>query len=131
MIAVDANVLLRLFVDDNAEQHRKAKAFFAARSLDDPAYVDLLVLAEFIWLLDRRYGYPIEQIVASTRFLLGTADIAVEHPDLVGNVLDSASPRVGIVDRLIAAKALNAGASHTVTFDRSAAREIVGMELLK
>ncbi len=131
MIAVDANVLLRLFVDDNADQHRKAKAFFAARSPDDPAYVDLLVLAEFIWLLDRRYGYPLEQIVASARFLLGTLDIAVERADLVAGALDAASSRVGVIDHLIAAKGVAAGASHTVTFDRPAARDVSGMELLK
>jgi predicted nucleic-acid-binding protein len=131
MIAVDANVLLRLFVDDNADQHGKAKRFFSLRGDTDPAYIDLLVLAELVWLLDRRYGYLMEQIVSSIRYLLGTPDVVVEHADLVSRAIEGVSTRAGLVDHLIAAKAAQAGASHTVTFDRNAAKHVPGMELLK
>lgn len=131
MIGVDANVLLRLFVDDDAEQHRKAKQFFSQRADTDPAYVDLLVLAELVWLLDRRYGYLMEQIAGSIRYLLGTPDVVVEHGDLVSRAIDGMSTRAGLVDHLIAAKAAQAGAVRTVTFDRNAARNVPGMELLK
>lgn len=131
MIGVDANVLLRLFVADNRAQHDRAVSFFSKRTQQDPAYVDLLVLAEFIWLLDRRYGYPMPSIVATLSELLDTADITIERADLVADALQHVRRKVGLVDLLIAAKAEAAGCSKVVTFDRPAARDIPLMELLR
>jgi predicted nucleic-acid-binding protein len=131
MIGVDANVLLRLFVADDQGQHQRAVSFFSKRTPDDPAYIDLLVLAEFVWLLDRRYGYAMPAIVATLAELLDTADITIERADLVADVLQYVRAKVGLVDLLIAAKAEAAGCHKVVTFDRPAARDVPGMELIK
>ena len=130
MIGVDSNVLLRLLVDDDPAQHGKAVAFFADRTAESPAYINLLVLAELVWLLDRRYGYSADRIATALERLLATADIVVEDHTLVTEAVAATGSKVGLVDLLISAANRRAGASHTVTFDHNAARRISGMSLL-
>ncbi len=40
MIGVDSNLLLRLFVEDDADQHRRALEFFSERSAEEPVNPD-------------------------------------------------------------------------------------------
>jgi len=131
MIAVDTNVLLRLVVPDDARQHELAKAFFAARSANDPAYVGIVVMTEFTWLLNRRYGYSKEQIADLVLALLQSPDLVIERPDLVEEAAHlSRQPKVGFVDAFIAQLATASGCRSVATFDKDAAKRIPGMELL-
>ena len=45
MIAVDTNVLLRYILRDDERQFAASTAFFQARTMEDPAFVGLIVLA--------------------------------------------------------------------------------------
>ena len=131
MIGVDTNVLLRLVVNDDPAQNDLVKAFFAKRSVDDPAYVGLVVIAEFTWLLGRHYGYSKTQIADVLIGLLDSVDLVIERPELVQEAaLLSREPRIDFADVLIARLGQERQCTTTVTFDRNAAKRIAGMDLL-
>lgn len=131
MIGVDTNVLARLFVNDVKTQHEAALRFFSQRSEDDPAYVSLIVVVEFVWLLRKMYDYSMDSVRLALTSLLDSPDILVEDRDLVAEaVAQSSRPKVDLVDVLIAGSATRHGCSTTVTFDRNAAKHIPGMDPL-
>lgn len=131
MIGVDTNVLVRFFVRDHAAQTESALRFLEKRSVDDPAFVSAVVLAELAWVLDKTYGYSGEAIHRAFDWLFESANILVERGDLIEVAVTHARhAKAGISDCVISAIALDAGATKTVTFDRPAAKRVPGMELL-
>ena len=132
MIGVDSNVLVRFFVDDDAKQAESARRFMKQRTRDDPAFVSALVLAEFAWALKANYDYEKDRVYAALAIVLGSFNIVVEQEKLIAEALRTGRARgADVADSIIAALALEAGCERIVTFDRSAARGIPGMELLK
>jgi predicted nucleic-acid-binding protein len=132
MIGVDTNVLVRFFVRDDPRQGSLADRFMNERTSDDPAFISVIVVAEFVWALEQVYDYQRSQIRAALALLLGSANVVLEREELVKTALMSAGEaNSDIADSLIAALANDAGASATVTFDRDAAKLVPGMELLK
>lgn len=131
MIGIDTNVLLRLVVEDEPKQNQAVKDFFGMRSASDPAYVGLVVMAEFTWLLRKRYGYSKDQISDVVLDLLESVDLVIERPDLIEEAaVLSRQPRVDFADVLISRLAQDRGCTTTVTFDADAAQRIPGMDLL-
>lgn len=132
MIGVDTNIVLRLFVPDDEAQHRRSIAFFSARSAEDPAYVNLIVIAELAWLLQRRYGYAADKIFEVLRVLIDSINIAVERRDLVEAAIlaGSSARKVSVADLLIAQINKQDGCRSTATYDALAAQRIPEMELL-
>jgi predicted nucleic-acid-binding protein len=131
MNAVDTNVLVRYLVRDDLEQHTKAADFLNKRAVDDPAYVSLIVVIESVWVLRRLYRYSREQIHFVLVRLLETAELAFEEEEYLSTLLNREAGMKGdIADQLIVFAAAKAGCSRTVTFDRSAAKSVAGMELL-
>ena len=132
MIGVDANVLARLIVEDDARQLETAKRFFAERSPADPAVISLVVMAELVWILLNPYAFSRERVADVVSAFLASDDFLIERRHLVENAVALAREyRVDIADCLIAALADDLGARSSVTFDKVAAKRIPGMELLK
>ncbi|MER9252139.1 type II toxin-antitoxin system VapC family toxin [Mesorhizobium sp. M0598] len=130
-IGIDTNVLLRMVLNDDAEQQAKALAFGKSLSGDKLGFVSLIVLVEFSWSLLSRYRQPKEQILAAIQRLLKIKTLVFEDFDAIVIALErSNSSQVDFADALIAEHNRNFGCSHTVTFDQRAARSIAGMELL-
>ena len=131
MIGVDTNVLVRLFVP--VEPQREASiAFFGKRSPADPAYVSLVVLAEFAWVLRRRYKYGFDKIGQAIRWMLDSDDFVVENRGLVEWALANYTrSRIDFSDLLISRAGELSGTPQTVTFDIDAVKYVPGMELLK
>ena len=129
MIAVDTSVLVRYVTQDDHDQSQRANSFFETElSERNPGYITHLALAEFHWVLRRKYGFPATQIGEAIRRLLNVPTLALERPDLVEIAL---APEQGdFADRLIHFVAIDAGCERTVTFDRKFAR-LAGVELLK
>lgn len=95
-------------------------------------HVGLLVVAELVWVLERRYGYRRSQTAAAVRYLLESPDVVVERAALVEAAIDRVEALgTDIADELIAATNTLAGCTSTVTLDKLAAKRIPGMELLK
>jgi predicted nucleic-acid-binding protein len=129
MKAVDTNVLLRYIVRDHPQQFEAAAAFLRARTPDDPAFVSLIVVAEFVWALRRRYRYSREDVHAIVVALLEAAEVMFEDEPYLSALLAD-QPKGDIADHLIAYCAARAGCGSVATFDRNAAKIIPTMELL-
>ena len=131
MIGVDTNLLVRLFVPVEP-QREIALAFFDKRSPADPGYVSLVVIAEFAWVLKRRYKYDFRKIGEGIQWMLDSDDFIVEARDRVEWALTQYTrSKIDFSDLLIARSAAVAGARRTITFDVNAAKYVPGMELLK
>lgn len=129
MKGVDTNVLLRFIVRDDARQFDAAAAFLTARTPEDPVFISLIVVAELVWALDRRYRYGREQIHGVVVALLETAEVVFEDEPYLSSLL-AARPKGDIADHLIAHCAMRAGCSSIATFDVGAAKVVPPMELL-
>lgn len=130
MIGIDTNVLVRFLVDDEPEQNRAARRFFSERTAEDPAYVSAIVIAETMWVLNRRLKYPMPVITDVLHNLLAADGVVIEYADQLSVLFSQADPVGDLPDYLIAWSARAAGCGRTVTFDKTAARKIPGMELL-
>ena len=132
MIGIDTNLLLRLIVGDEPKQAVTAREYLRGGcSADDPGYVCHIVLVELVWTLASAYGYPREKIAAAIEQILETAQLDVESSnDVAAAVKDYRSGTADFADCLLVRVNSAAGCSHTVTFDRKAAK-LKGFELLK
>ncbi len=130
MIGIDTNVLVRFLVDDEPEQNRAARRFFSERTAEDPAYVSAIVIAETMWVLNKRLKYPMPVIMDVLHNLLAADGVVIEYADQLSVLFSQADPVGDLPDYLISWSARAAGCGRTVTFDKTAARKIPGMELL-
>ncbi len=115
---------------DDPAQYKLAHDFFENRSRDDPAYVCLIVLVEFIWSLRRTYRYPENQVTEAVRRLATASDVVIEKRAVVERALASTGNGLGLADLLIAFGNIAEGCGRTMTFDKEAAKTVPGMELL-
>jgi predicted nucleic-acid-binding protein len=79
VIAVDTNVLVRIMVEDDVDQVRRARAFMEAQ---DRVFISRTVLLEIGWVLGT-YHLTREAIVASIRDVLAVSNVEVEDPPAV------------------------------------------------
>ncbi|HTO85561.1 MAG TPA: type II toxin-antitoxin system VapC family toxin [Methylomirabilota bacterium] len=123
MIGLDTNVLVRHLTGDDPVQTPKARALLAARcTVDDPGYVNRIVLCELVWVLARGYRYDRRTIAGALEQLLNAAELLIEDRDTAvdalaayrGSQADFADCLMGILNRV-------AGCDRTATFDRDAA----------
>lgn len=124
MIGVDTNLLVRHIVADDARQAKLADAFLKKHCTpEDPGHVNLVVLCELAWTLDRTYGYSRADIARVIDGLLITRELMVENRDVVVPALHAyRHTALGFSDALIGAMNRAAGCAVTATFDRRAAR---------
>ncbi len=131
MIGVDTNVMLRFLIDDDAAQNVAARRFMSQRTLDDPAFLSAVTLAEIIWVLHRRLKFSMAQIIEMIRALLTLDVLVVDHIEKLDMLINSSDiPPVGLADYLVVWSGTAAGCRSTMTFDKAAAKAIPDMELL-
>ena len=131
MIAIDTNILVRLFINDDAAQAKRASALFDEYAdQDDSLWIADIVLIELVWALDRSYGRSREEIVKALRALAGNATVLIESADCLSPAmaLYSEGPP-GFADCLLAVKAEHAGCDALRSFDRKM-RGLPGVKLL-
>jgi predicted nucleic-acid-binding protein len=131
VIGIDTNIILRLIVADEPRQALAARNFILEHcSADDPGYVSHIVLVELAWTLARVYGFTRDHIADAIDQILETVQLDVEASnDVAAAAKDYRKGPVGFADCLLARSNLTAECSHTVTFDRKAAR-LAGFKLL-
>ncbi len=130
MIGVDTNVLVRFLVEDDPLQHGLARNFFSKRSAEDPAFVSAIVIAETVWVLRRNLKLSASTVSNLIQNLLAADRLVVEFTEELDALLSGDLPETDIADYLIAWSATRGGCQKTVTFDKTAAAAIPGMELL-
>lgn len=120
---VDANVLIRLLIDDPPEMSARA-AEVAARAETGELRLRIapLVLAETVWVLLSFYGYSRERVAEALIALLRADGVQAEEGRLVLAALESmASSNVDFVDAYLAELARSKGEA-VCSFDRDFAR---------
>jgi predicted nucleic-acid-binding protein len=132
LIGIDTNVFLRYLVsDDNSEQRSAALRLMSERNVSDPAFINIVTLAETIWVLRKRLRYPWEQIQQAFALLLASGDFVFEeHDRLVVLMNQDQKLLADPADQLIAWANERGGCTRTFTFDKRAAKSVPGMELL-
>jgi predicted nucleic-acid-binding protein len=131
MQAVDTNLLVRLFVVDDADQAKRARHLFDQHADEDGAlWLADIVLVELVWALDRVYGRSRGQIAAALTALSGNATVRLESaPALSEAVPLYAGGTCDFADCLLAVKARLAGCEAVRTFDKGM-RALPGVKLL-
>ncbi len=124
MIGIDTNVLVRVIVADDPGQAAVARDFIRDRCTpDDPGFVSNIVLAELAWILAQSYGYSRIEIADAIERIMETLQLQVESPtDVASALADYRAGPAGFSDCLIGHINHTADCSHTVTFDRKAAK---------
>ncbi len=132
MIGIDTNILVRLIVDDEPKQAAAARDFIRDRCPpDDPGYISNIALAEVAWILARGYGYSRNDIADAIERVMETAQLQIESSsDVAAALADYRRGPAGFSDCLIGHLNRTAECTHTITFDRKAAK-LAGFELLK
>ena len=131
MIAVDTNVLVRLFVADEPVQAAKAqKLFDMAADRDVQVWVSDTVLVELAWTLSRAYLRDRADVVRALRALASHATVQLESPAAVRAATDvfERGP-ADFADCLLSWKAQAAGCDQLATFDRGM-KGLPGVRLL-
>ena len=131
MIAVDTNVLVRLFVADEPSQASKAqKLFDTAAQGEVTVWVSDTVLVELVWTLGRAYARDRADIVKALRALISHATVLLESPAPVRAATDAFERGpADFADCLLSMKAQTAGCDQLATFDRGM-KGLPGVRLL-
>ena len=131
MIAIDTNVLVRLFINDDAVQAQKARALFDRYAdIDESLWIADVVLVELVWALDRSYARPRDEICTALRALAGNATVRLESGACIEQAIAFyAQGPAGFADCLLAVKAGLAGCEALRSFDKKM-RGLPGFKLL-
>lgn len=130
MKGLDTNVLLRLLLDDEPEQARRAIGYVERAFAHARVWINRIVLCELIWVLERSYRYRRPEISATIQRLLETDELMVEDPEIVRSALYAYQvSRADFSDCLLGMSNGFAGCARTATFDRRAA-ELDEFELI-
>jgi len=118
---IDANVILRFFLEDDKEQFIKAKSFIQRLELgNDEALVPDIVFAEVVWVLNKVYHVPRPEIAERLSKLLGYKGIRTLFSKEVylESLKKYARQIIDIQDILLAVVARD-GNSVVITFDET------------
>lgn len=120
MIAIDTNVLIRLFVNDDSVQCQKVRTLFDLHAgSSESLWAADIVMLELAWTLDRIYDFPRAQICVALKALAGNATVSLESSLAIEQsiALYEQGP-AGFADCLLAVKASHAGCVALRTFDK-------------
>ena len=125
MIALDTNVLVRILVEDDAEQTARARAL--VEDLDrsgQRAHVADIVLAEVAWVLRTCYDFGRKDIARALGALLAARQLAFENAHRAHRALASYEGGKGdFADYGIRESARAADCTTIKTFDKALLRE--------
>ena len=116
MLAVDTNVVVRLLVNDDAEQGAAARRLFES----DEIWIGVTVLLETAWVLESVYDLSAGETVKTLRRLLGLPNVRAEDSGAVAAALDAAGRGLELADALQLVRTPEV--TEFVTFDRALAK---------
>ncbi len=131
MIGIDTNVLLRLWLDDDAAQARRITLLFAQHGTQPGAVlVTDVVLAEAVWTLQSAYGQGRAQQLLALRSLLDEPAFCFQDRASIERAVELfAQAKCGFSDCLVVAQHQRLGCEFSATFDRGM-RQLPGVKVL-
>lgn len=120
MIGLDTNVLVRYIVRDDPKQATVATELIEKRCTPEaPGWINLIVVCELTWVLQRAYGRPREDIAGVLETILTSNELKVESADTVWQALRKfRKGTADIADYLIGGGNAMHDAAPTFTFDK-------------
>ena len=127
MLGIDTNILLRWLIDESVWPPDNPTQWAAVqRLLGDPNqrfHVNLIVLAEALWVIEERLKQPASAVVDLLARLDAAANLTLQDSEAVRAASAAhLRNRPGVNDRLIAEVNKRAGCEATLTFDEVASR---------
>jgi predicted nucleic-acid-binding protein len=124
MIGLDTNVILRYLLQDDPKQTRQANQIFDQQlSEKTPGFINLVTVLEVVWVLRSLLKQNPAQIASHLENLLTTDCLEVQNEQQVFEAAFALKRGSGeFEDALVGALNAWTGCSHTLTFDRRAAR---------
>lgn len=132
MAALDANVLVRYVVRDDAAQFAAARRLIAKCLAEEGSiFIPVTVALEFEWVLRASFGYGKDDVLLVLSSLLSAAELSFESERAVEVALQLyREGSADFADCLHAALAAQAGEQPLWTFDKGAAK-VAGAQLLR
>lgn len=123
--ALDTNVLVRLFVDDDSSQHKLAVRYAQAHfTLDAPGFVPMVAVCEAVWVLRAGFKFTKPEIIDYLYVMFRTERLDFERLDILEEALEAyIKGRADYADYVIKYSSFSGGAEKIVTFDKTAAKE--------
>ena len=124
MIGIDTNVIVRYLVQDDVKQGDKAAEYIESHcTIEEPGYLNCVVLCEVFWVLESCYKYSCEEIAGVMENLLKCPQIEIESIDSVWEALNYYKKEgVDFSDALIGEINKSKECSRTITFDKGTAK---------
>ena len=130
MIALDTNVLVRYFSQDDPDQTTAALKLMDSLTPERPGFISLVVLAELVWVLDFSFRVARSEIATTLETVLRSKELVIQDAEVAAQALRKFKDNnCDYADCLIERSAHMAGCDYVVTFDRKAAKG-TGMKLL-
>ncbi|WP_454766622.1 PIN domain-containing protein [Cupriavidus campinensis] len=124
MIGLDANVLVRYFAKDDPVQTPRSIALLDSLSASRRGYIPLVALAEFAWVMGRRFAVKRVVLARIVSTLIESEEIVLESAETVSAALRLFQiTTIGFADCLIIRAGQAVQCDYVATFDRSAARQ--------
>jgi predicted nucleic-acid-binding protein len=116
MIAIDTNILVRLFANDDPIQSPQAAQLFA----DEDIFVPKTVMLETEWVL--RFSYELSRATIAAAFgkLMSTSSVTLEGGEAVQAAIDAYASGMDFADSLHLCSM--GAAERFLTFDKKLAR---------
>lgn len=132
MIGLDTNVLVRYLVqDDPAQSLQAGRTIERHCTVDDPCFVNGIVLCEIVWVLESAYDYPKAIIAEVLEKLLMTSALQIADKGVVWTALDDyRTSKADFADCLIGRTNRVWGCTETATFDK-ALKSLPGFKILE
>jgi predicted nucleic-acid-binding protein len=122
VIAIDTNILVRYFTQDDPEQAKVVDGLLLkhsgkARSI----FINNIVICELIWTLKKGYKYSKGQLLATLKFIIKTKEFAFEQDTILRlAVEDYETENFAFSDSLIALLNRHYGCEMTLSLDELA-----------
>lgn len=120
MRGIDTNILLRT-VDLSDSVQSAAVERLLDEAVDEPLFVNHVVLCEFAWTLERTYKCSRQEIAMRLRHILEAPEFAIPQSELIEQAIDAFERnKAQFPDCLIGVTNLASGCTTTLSFDGKA-----------
>jgi predicted nucleic-acid-binding protein len=117
MIAVDTNVLVRLFTEDDPDQAKRAAKLFGENEI----FIPKTVILETEWVLRHAYGIDKRGILGAFGRLMGLSNVKIEDHQTMSVAVSWYNKEFDFADALHLASSRDA--EGFATFDKSLLRK--------
>lgn len=127
MIGLDTNVVVRYLVQDEPDQSKRAnRVIEKAVASGDLLRISQVTLCEIVWVLERCYAIPKDELILVIKQLLQTRQIRIEQDDIAWQSLHDFENSSGVdfSDCLIGRQNALHECLFTYTFDKNAAKKL-------